>query len=137
MKKELFFEYCEFLFSLSFHIWHKFKDKFEKSYSKRGLAWISEHITSTFIKRQKEVDKKIKEVPLSLIRNTDNLALKIQLLQSKIKNEIKNAKVVSFDIFDTLLLRTYIRPRDVFKHLETAFDAKGFANERFYAEKRL
>lgn len=79
------------------------------------------------------MDKKIKEVPLSLIRNTDNLALKIQLLQSK----IKNAKVVSFDIFDTLLLRTYIRPRDVFKHLETAFDAKGFDNERFYAEKRL
>ncbi len=45
-------------------------------------------------------------------------------------------KVVSFDIFDTLIVRPYIRPKDLFAHMEQAEGAPGFAAERVDAERR-
>ncbi|MBQ7286707.1 MAG: HAD-IA family hydrolase [Candidatus Gastranaerophilales bacterium] len=59
-----------------------------------------------------------------------------KLLLERIKSKIKKAKVVSFDIFDTLLVRPYIRPIDLFEHMERALDCKGFALERRDAERR-
>ena len=59
-----------------------------------------------------------------------------KLLLDRIKSKIKKAKVVSFDIFDTLLVRPYIRPIDLFEHMERALDCKGFALERRDAERR-
>ena len=44
--------------------------------------------------------------------------------------------VVSFDIFDTLLIRPYKKPVDLFKHLEILYNAPGFCNERIFAEAR-
>ena len=35
-----------------------------------------------------------------------------------IKNQIDSHLVISFDIFDTLLLRPYAKPTDLFLHLE-------------------
>ena len=37
---------------------------------------------------------------------------------SEIKKRIETHEVISFDIFDTLLLRPYVRPSDLFVHLE-------------------
>ena len=45
-------------------------------------------------------------------------------------------KAVSFDIFDTLIVRPYIRPKDLFAHMEQAEGAPGFAAERVDAERR-
>jgi HAD superfamily hydrolase (TIGR01549 family) len=45
--------------------------------------------------------------------------------------------VISFDIFDTLLLRPYMRPVDLFFHLERIINQPGFAEERIRAEKKL
>ena len=39
-------------------------------------------------------------------------------LKSQIKRQISQAKIVSFDIFDTLLVRPYVKPTDLFKHME-------------------
>lgn len=39
------------------------------------------------------------------------------MLLKKIKHKIDKSKVVSFDIFDTLLVRPYINPNDLFDHL--------------------
>ena len=61
---------------------------------------------------------------------------KDKLLLDKIKKDIKKAKVVSFDIFDTLLVRPYIKPIDLFVHMEKAFERQGFAEERRDAERR-
>lgn len=49
---------------------------------------------------------------------------------------IGNAKVVSFDIFDTLLSRPYIKPTDLFLHMERNAGADGFKARRVEAEKR-
>ena len=61
---------------------------------------------------------------------------KDKLLLEKIKKQINKAKVVSFDIFDTLLVRPYIRPIDLFEHMEKAYERPGFATERRDAERR-
>lgn len=61
---------------------------------------------------------------------------KEKLLLDRIKKDIKKAKVVSFDIFDTLLVRPYVKPTDLFLHMEKAFERPGFAEERRDAERR-
>ena len=54
----------------------------------------------------------------------------------KIKKEIDKHKVISFDIFDTLLLRPYINPTDLFLHLEKLEGIDGFYTARLLAEKQ-
>ena len=61
---------------------------------------------------------------------------KDKLLLDKIKSKIRKVKVVSFDIFDTLLVRPYIQPTDLFFHMEKAYERPGFADERRDAERR-
>ena len=50
--------------------------------------------------------------------------------------EIDRHDVISFDIFDTLLMRRVLQPKDVFDLVERA-GANGFTKERISAEKRL
>lgn len=52
------------------------------------------------------------------------------------KKLIDNHDVISFDIFDTLLLRPYVKPTDLFFHLEKLENIKGYAQERINAESR-
>lgn len=58
-------------------------------------------------------------------------------LLEKVKKDIDKVKIVSFDIFDTLLLRPYIKPTDLFKHIELSEYSDGFAKSRIEAEKRV
>ncbi len=48
----------------------------------------------------------------------------------------ESVRVVSFDIFDTLIVRPYARPTDLFRHIEQAEGAPGFRDERVAAERR-
>ena len=57
-------------------------------------------------------------------------------LFDKIKKDIDKAQIVSFDIFDTLLVRPYVKPTDLFMHMEKKLDCAGFAKERHDAERR-
>ena len=54
----------------------------------------------------------------------------------KFNNLVENVDFVSFDIFDTLLIRPYIKAEDLFEHIEELCKAKGFKKERILAEKR-
>lgn len=56
------------------------------------------------------------------------------MLLDKIKSEIDTHDIVSFDIFDTLLMRPYVKPTDVFKHMEKVENSAGFADARIKAE---
>ena len=56
-------------------------------------------------------------------------------LLSRIKIQIETCEIVSFDIFDTLLLRPYIRPTDLFLHLEKMEKMPFFCASRIEAEK--
>lgn len=52
----------------------------------------------------------------------------------KISKLIDKYDVISFDIFDTLLIRPYIKPNDLFKHMELYSNSIGFAKAREEAE---
>ena len=56
--------------------------------------------------------------------------------KSKFNILLDNVEVVSFDVFDTLLLRPYAQPEDVFEHMEKYYNLPGFKEERVLAEKR-
>lgn len=56
------------------------------------------------------------------------------LLLERIKKDIDRAEIISFDIFDTLLLRPYVKPTDLFTHLERLENINGFAKARINAE---
>ena len=49
---------------------------------------------------------------------------------------VRGYEYVSLDVYDTLLVRPYARPKDVFIHIETKENAPGFTEERIAAEKR-
>jgi len=52
------------------------------------------------------------------------------------KREIDRHSVISFDVFDTLLLRPYVSPGDLFRHVEVCEEAESFEKERRDAESR-
>lgn len=52
-----------------------------------------------------------------------------------IYEEIKKHDIISFDIFDTLLIRPYVKPTDLFLHIEKLYKIKGFHKNRILAEK--
>ena len=52
-----------------------------------------------------------------------------------IYEEIKKHEIISFDIFDTLLIRPYVKPTDLFLHIEKLYKIKGFCKSRIMAEK--
>ena len=56
---------------------------------------------------------------------------------NKIKGKIKKSQVVSFDIFDTLLVRPFLTPQNVFAFLEESLKEPNFAEIREKAERDL
>lgn len=55
-------------------------------------------------------------------------------VQPRIAAAIDKHDVIAFDIFDTLLVRPYNNPGDMFMHLEKIHNLNGFARARGYAE---
>ncbi|OEW33829.1 hypothetical protein AJ878_00050, partial [Campylobacter jejuni] len=140
MKKEIFFEYCEFLFKLIFLLFKTFKDRFTESKDPtqvRTLSFIAEHITTFFILKQYKDMKNIKQLKIGFIENTINQKLKLDIVSISLKQEILKHSIISFDLFDTLLIRTFAKPEDVFEYLEQYYHAPNFKKERIGAEKKL
>ena len=55
---------------------------------------------------------------------------------SKIKRDIDRAEIVSFDVFDTLLLRPYTDPKHLFVHVEEISNTPFFSRFRIDAEAK-
>lgn len=53
---------------------------------------------------------------------------------NELYKRIKKSDIISFDIFDTLLLRPYMNPTDVFEEIEQIYSIPGFAVARKEAE---
>ena len=53
-----------------------------------------------------------------------------------LKKQIDAHNIISFDIFDTLIIRAYDKPTDLFKHMEISLNCKNFAKERILAEQK-
>lgn len=58
------------------------------------------------------------------------------MLNEHYQNLISKVKVVSFDVFDTLLVRPYAIPSNAFLHMEYAYNLQGFAYNRIDAERK-
>ncbi len=56
--------------------------------------------------------------------------------EKNFSENLQYADIVSFDIFDTLLVRPYKQPKDLFMHLEILHKHSGFCKERIFAETR-
>ena len=67
-------------------------------------------------------------LPEDDVNHKDNIKL--------IMKQIDRHTIISFDIFDTLLSRPYMKPRDLFKHLEQLENCSGFAKARIDAERQ-
>lgn len=57
-------------------------------------------------------------------------------LEKKFHNLLENVEIVSFDIFDTLLIRPYKQPTDLFEHLEKLSGKENFSKKRILAERK-
>lgn len=55
-------------------------------------------------------------------------------MQNSLKKLVDEHEIISFDIFDTLLLRPYVSPADLFLHIENHYKISGFAKNRIFAE---
>ncbi|MCW1322648.1 DUF4422 domain-containing protein [Campylobacter jejuni] len=80
MKRELFFEYCDFIFNILFQLYKGRKDELEsgeRSYNQqRELAWVAEIATSIFIEQLVDDNKvNYKELPIAFLENTDILPI--------------------------------------------------------------
>ena len=56
-------------------------------------------------------------------------------LTQNVKHKILKASVISFDIFDTLLVRPYLNPTDLFLHMEKHYNRQFFRDCRISAEQ--
>lgn len=52
------------------------------------------------------------------------------------KKAIEASRVVSFDVFDTLLTRPFVRPSDLFRYMEARENRPGFAEARTEADRK-
>lgn len=57
-------------------------------------------------------------------------------LDDEIKKRINESDIISFDIFDTLIVRPFIREVDLFYYMEKKYNLEGFAFARINSEKR-
>ncbi|HDZ4321365.1 TPA: HAD-IA family hydrolase, partial [Campylobacter jejuni] len=78
--------------------------------------------------------KKIKYAKIGFVKNTMNPKLELELIKRTLKKEIEKNSIISFDLFDTLFLRIFYKPEDVFIYLEKRFQAIGFKENRVNAE---
>ena len=53
-----------------------------------------------------------------------------QRQKKQLKNKIRQAQIVSFDLYDTLLFRKFRQPQDIFVWMECAVGIPGLAKER-------
>ena len=50
--------------------------------------------------------------------------------------KIDNKELISFDVFDTLVVRPFLNPADLFIYMENKYNISGFAKDRIDAERK-
>lgn len=97
----------------------------------RAFVYISNHNGFNHIELNFETNSYAKS------KGTKNLEQYFALEQTDLLTKIDSFEVISFDIFDTLIARSYLFPDNIFKSIETALD-KTFKKESnfFYLRKK-
>ena len=68
MPKQMFFEYCEFIFSVLFECMNQFDMEGRNEYQRR--LFISERLTNVFLEKKKTEGARVKDLPVSFIQST-------------------------------------------------------------------
>ena len=55
---------------------------------------------------------------------------------NRLSEIIKNKEIVSFDVFDTLLIRPFVDAKDIYMYIEQKYQLNGFYNARIEAENK-
>ncbi|ECO3390793.1 DUF4422 domain-containing protein [Campylobacter jejuni] len=104
MRKDIFFDYCSFLFNFVFCIYDILGEDISKRqnlWGKREIAWVSEYITSLFIYQMNE--KKIKELNVVMIKN-DSSSGAVDRIKNQLSYKIGNKIIKSKNPFDFIIL---------------------------------
>jgi len=85
------------------------------------------------------IEKSLKENKVDVLELVKNFGFAFDsetanFSEADVLAAIEKAEVVSFDIFDTLLVRPYVKPTDLFYHIEKSQGADGFVQNRINAE---
>lgn len=86
------------------------------------INYYGQHILNRKYSRQLKIFSKIKLLSPSS--------------QKDFTSQLQSVEVVSFDIFDTLLIRKILNPTDIFKIMESELCIDGFFEARTFAETR-
>lgn len=73
MKKDIFFEYCEWIFSILFEVKNQIDTSNYSSYDQRVFGFLGERLTNAFIYKSKRKGLQIKEVGIIFIKKTEIL----------------------------------------------------------------
>ncbi|HEB8236422.1 TPA: DUF4422 domain-containing protein, partial [Campylobacter jejuni] len=84
MKKELFFDFCEFRFNIAFKMFEIMEKRLINSsiHGSREMGWALEHLMSFYVAFLKNKNYKIKELPIVILKNTQVDILKKKYLVS-------------------------------------------------------
>jgi len=117
IKREYYFEYCDFLFSTLGEVKAKISinDALYDGYQSRVLGFLSERLLNVYIQYLKDnVDGiKIEELP---VLNIGEYFTESRTTVKKTNTKIK--LLFSFDIFDTIITRQTANPTGVFCYME-------------------
>ena len=98
-----------------------------------GFDFHLEESPETVLNFLKQKNKTVYDI---IISDLQNRGFYKKLNDNNVYNHIENADIVSFDVFDTLLIRPYVNPTDLFLHMEKHYEINGFYKARIDAEHR-
>lgn len=140
------------------HLEQKFtSDCYEKDFSNNSLISVNGH-TNSAVAVKELIESDFPLIDIVSLQSSTNIIDILNLIKVKNKNlydiivkdvysntknnnlkfiaTLQDKKVISFDVFDTLLVRPFIRPTDLFWYIEKNYQMKGFAKARIQAEER-
>ena len=103
-------------------------------YKKEGLEGIKARL---FVASHhlNHANKKISEKNSTHSKNTSNIQ-KTNWLEETKKIDISEYDIISFDIFDTAIIRLFESPTDIFSHIEKNKKIKDFRSKRIQSEQQ-
>ena len=104
-------------------LWCRLADKTQFHNIQEVLFLYRDHLSNESKRASRQMTKASQEIKENILR------------KNRICRLIEEKKVISFDIFDTLLLRPYRKPEDLFELIEKEYQISGFATARKNAEK--
>lgn len=87
-------------------------------------------------KALKYIKKLNPELYSLIIEDLQNRGVEIKTLTNDFYNQVDKKDYVSFDVFDTLIIRPFKEPHKLFEYIEKKYKLEGYGKERMIAQNR-